>query len=183
MSVQWSKIKARLLFMGIGLALGLMVAGIVGYGFNERLEEIEGIRKQQLSEKVEVIKSLESKYSKLETEHKKVKSHVHVIERTNPDGSTEKIFDSKRSVESERTVAEQQVTIERLSHQRKIDLLNHEWEKRLIKETRPSANLSLIIDDNFKKSVHVNYNVYGPMTFGLWGSEQGQFGLSVGISL
>lgn len=183
MSVQWQKIKARLLFGAIGLGLGLLIAAVVGVGFNTRIEELEGIRKQQLSEKTEIIKTLQTKYSKLETENKKIKSHVHIVERTNPDGSTEKIYDSKRSVESERTVAEQQVTIERLHHQRKVDLLNYEWEKRFLKETRPSASLSLVVDANLKKSIHATYNIFGPMSFGLWGSETGNYGLSLGISL
>lgn len=183
MVVLWQRIKARLLFMGIGLALGLLVATIVGVSYTTRLKELEGIRKEQLLEKTQLIKSLETKYSKLETENKKIKSHVHVVERTNADGSTEKIYDSKRSVESERTVVEQQVTIEKLSQQRKIDLLNYQWEKKLIKESKPVANLSIGIDSNYNKFIHVNYTIYGPVTFGILGTQTGTYGLTLGVSL
>lgn len=183
MQVLWQRVKARLLFLAIGLGLGLLIAAIVGVGYNTRLEEIEGIRLSQIQEKEEKIQVLETKYSRLETEHRKVKSHVQITERTNADGSTERIYDSKRSVESERTVAEQQVTIERLHQQRRIDLLNYEWEKRLIKETKPSAHLSLGIDSRFRRSLHAHYNVYGPFTFGVWGNQDAEYGVSFGISL
>ena len=179
----WARIKARLLFLAIGLCMGLLVAAVVGYGYNTRIEELEVIRTTQLSEKTQTIKSLETRYSRLETEHKKVKSHVQITERTNADGSTEKTYNSKRSVESERTVAEQQVSLERLRNLRKIDLLNHEWEKKLIKETRPSASLHFILDDNLRRSVHATYSIYGPMSFGLWGSETGNYGISLGLAL
>ena len=43
----WARIKARLLFLAIGLGMGLLVAAVVGYGYNTRIEELEVIRTTQ----------------------------------------------------------------------------------------------------------------------------------------
>lgn len=173
----------RLTYLGIGLGIGLLMTSVVTSSFNTRIEELETIRKQQLSDKSQLISNLETKYSKLETEHKKMKSHVHITERTNPDGSTERIYDSKRSVETEKRVEVHQITIQQLRYERQIDLIRFEYEKKRIEETRPSANLSVGMDNNFDKFIHVHYSVSSPVTFGLWSSQNGTYGLSFGVSL
>ena len=183
MSVLWDRMKARLIFLGIGVLLGVLAVSFTVNQYSTRIEELETIRKTQLREKDEKLLQLETRYSKLETERKKIKSHVHITERTNADGSKERIYDSKKSVESERLVSEQQVSLLKLHQQRKVELLNHEWEKKLIKETRPTASFNVGMMSDFSKYIYVDYNVYGPLKVGLWGSEKGLYGLSLGIAL
>ena len=50
MKVVWERVKVRLLFMGIGLALGAILSLVVANSYTTRIEELEAIRKEQLLE-------------------------------------------------------------------------------------------------------------------------------------
>ena len=173
----------RLTYLGIGLGMGLMLAGTLSVQYKQRIEEIETIRKEQISERSKLIKSLQTRYSKLEAEHKKVKSHVQITERTNPDGSTERIYDSKKSAESERKVEVHQITIQKMEYEHKLDALRWREERRLIIETRPTASISVGIDSNFNKYLFVDYNILNNVKFGLFGSDKGEYGIALGVSI
>ena len=182
MKVVWERVRVRLLFMGIGLALGAILSLVVANSYTTRIEELEAIRKEQLLEKTQTIAKLETKYSKIETEYKKMKSHVQITERTKPDGSTERIYDSKRSVESEKQVVEHQLTIQRMEHTFSMERLRWEYEKRRIEESRPSVSANIGYNSDFSKFLYLNYAFYGPATVGLYGDERGTYGMSIGIS-
>ena len=172
----------RLTFLGIGFLLGLSIALVSGWQFTTRIEEVEKIRETQLKEKQTTIQSLESRYSRLETEHKKMKSHVHISEKTNADGSTERTYDSKKSVESEKKVVEHQLTIQQLHYERKMELMEWEFEKKRIEESRASVSANIGYDSTLSKYIYLDYNFWGPLQMGLYGTDRGVYGLSLGIT-
>ena len=183
MKVLWERIKARLLFLLIGLVMGIILAGTVSYQYKERIEQVEAIRAEQIAKLEKSKKELQVRYSRLESEHKKATAHVHIVERTNPDGSTEKIYDSKKSMESERKVEEHQLTIQKMEYEHKLDALRWAEEKRRIIESRPSAGVSLGMDNNLNKYLFVDYNIFGPVTVGIFGSDHGMYGIALGVTL
>ena len=181
--VLWGRIKARLLFLLIGLVMGLILAGTISHQYKERIEQVEAIRAEQIAKLEKSKKELQVRYSRLESEHKKATAHVHIVERTNPDGSTEKIYDSKKSMESERKVEEHQLTIQKMEYEHKLDALQWREEKRRIMETQPSASLSLGVDNNLTKYLFVDYNILSTVKFGIFGSDKGEYGIALGVTL
>jgi len=172
----------RLTFLLVGMFMGLIIAGFTGSVYSEKIERIESIRKEQLAEKEKRIQTLETRYTRMQAEYKKMKSQVDITEVKNADGSSKKTFQSRRSVESAKIVAEQKLTLQRLEYERRAQLMRHQQELQEVRQSRPTANFSLGIDYNSTRFVHASYEVYRPITFGLFGDERGRYGFSLGVS-
>ena len=120
---------------------------------------------------------------KLKEENRKLKSKTSTIKIVRPDGTMEEKTVSE--TESEETVTESV----KLEYEKKLaeELLNKEREvsKRIKEETKQSKNFTAVMGINTGGFYYgsISYTVLPPILLNGYGTEEGEFGIGIGIRL
>jgi len=176
MKDMWNRAKLRLVYLGIGLTLGLLIAAIVGVSYNEVIE----IKEQEYEAKMAYFEKLSAQSAKMAAELKEENKNLKTktIERVNADGSKELITETDSASSSKDQSLQYEVSM--LEHSLSSLREEHKRELEYIEKTRPSFSLMLGIDTNMTKSVHVSYAAFSPIMLGGWATQRGEFGVGIG---
>lgn len=169
--------KLRLAYLGIGLIIGLAVAGIVGASYNQILKVKKAAFEERLShlQKLSQVQLKETK--RLLSENQKLRTTK--IERTNADGSKEVI--EKTSSDSSSSEAESSRDVAMLEHTVKTLKQTHKREMEMEQKKRPSLTANVGLNTELIPYVAITYNVYGPVVLGAYADKRAKFGLGIGI--
>jgi len=169
--------KLRLAYLGIGLIIGLAIAGIVGASYNQILKVKETAFEERISHLQKLSQVQISETKRLLSENQKLRTTK--IERTNADGSKEVIektaSDSSSSeAESSRDVAMLEHTVETLKQ-------THKRELEMEQKKRPSLTANVGLNTELTPYVAITYNFYGNVILGAYGDKKAKIGLGIGI--
>lgn len=169
--------KLRLIYLGIGLALGLLVAGVVGFSYNEIIEIKETEYKARIAHMEQVSQQSISISQKLQEENKQLRTKT--VEKINADGSKELITETSSDSSSKDQSLQYDVAM--LEHTVVTLREEHKRELLYMEKTRPAFTLLLGVDMHANKSLHFSYGGLAPFAFGGWATEKGEIGLGVGM--
>lgn len=169
--------KLRLAYLGIGLALGLIVASIIGASYNQILKVKETAFEERLShlQKLSQVQIKETK--RLLSENQKLRTTK--IERTNADGSKEVI--EKTASDSASSEAESSRDVAMLEHTVATLKQTHKRELEMEQKKRPSLTANIGITTSLVPYVALTYNIYGPVILGAYVDKTAKIGLGLGI--
>ena len=169
--------KLRLAYLGIGLAIGLIVASIIGASYNQILKVKETAFEERLShlQKLSQVQIKETK--RLLSENQKLRTTK--IERTNADGSKEVI--EKTASDSSSSEAESSRDVAMLEHTVATLKQTHKRELEMEQKKRPSLTANIGITTSLVPYVALTYNIYGPVILGAYVDKTAKIGLGLGI--
>jgi hypothetical protein len=177
MSEIYQRAKLRLIYLGIGLVVGLLVAGVVGLTYNEVMivkqeaYEAQVLHLQQLSE----LKIRETE--RLLAENKELRTRK--VERTNADGSKEVI---EETAENSSSSSEERVKeIEDLRSQLVSAEKTYKEKLDMEQKKRPSFTYSLGINTQLTPYMSITYNFGSMFILQAYADRDATFGLGLGI--
>lgn len=169
--------KLRLLYLAIGLALGLLIAGIVGVTYNEVMLVKEEAYIAQVKHLQELSELKIRETERLLAENKALRTKK--VETTKPDGSKTVIEETEQnsSISSEERSREVQ------DLQAKVERLKEEYNAKLEveKKKKPSLSVQFGYTTSLELYAALSYNVWGPLIIGGYADRGAEFGLGIGI--
>jgi hypothetical protein len=158
----------------------------------------EAVRVEERVKVVEVTKEVlvvREKLVEAKETHKAAETHTRrrVVEKTSPDGTTERRIDEEtgaRSTESTVEVRYVDRVVEKfvdrevkVEAETKVEKVQPDWNVAATLGVAPLTLNPLAIQESLVLGVEVRRRIIGPVSVGLWGQTNATFGLSLSLDL
>ena len=181
--LEFIKQHRGLTFLIIGWVMGAGMVGTTIYQTDKTISRLEVQLDRAIETNYKYVEQTKTTIDSLREENRKLKSKTSTIRIVRPDGTIEEKTVSE--TESEETVTESV----RLEYEKKLaeELLKKEREvsKQIKEEVKQSKNFTAAMGINTSGFYYgsISYTVFPPFLLNGYGTEDGEFGIGIGIRL